>query len=67
MAARNMIEIEKGKIQSFHLNITDVDIVTNSAYMLNMKSKKLGNIQELIQSDPTSCPQNKKEITKYIS
>ena len=25
-----------------------------------MKSKKISNDQELIQSDPTSCPQNQK-------
>ena len=30
----------------------------------NMKSKKIGNDQELIQSDPTSCPQNQKHL-KY--
>ena len=28
-------------------------------------SKKISNDQELIQSDPTSCPQTKREITKY--
>ena len=26
----------------------------------NMKSKKISNDQELIQSDPISCPQNQK-------
>ena len=26
----------------------------------HVKSKKISNDQELIQSDPTSCPQNKK-------
>ena len=30
-----------------------------------LKSKKISNDQELIQSDPTSCPQNQREITKY--
>ena len=30
-------------------------------------SKKINNDQELIQSDPTSCPHNKREITKYIN
>ena len=29
------------------------------------QSKKISNVQELIQSDPTSCPQNQSEITKY--
>ena len=31
------------------------------------RSKKINNDQELIQSDPTSCPQNQKEILKYIN
>ena len=30
-------------------------------------SKKISNDQELIQSDPISCPQNQREITKYIN
>ena len=32
-----------------------------------IKSKKISNDQELIQSDPTSCPQNQKEITEYLN
>ena len=28
--------------------------------VFSMKSKKIGNDQELIQSDPTPCPQNQK-------
>ena len=31
------------------------------------RSKMISNDQELIQSDPTSCPQTKREITKYIN
>ena len=31
----------------------------------SLKSKKISNDQELIQSDPTSYPQNQREITKY--
>ena len=31
-----------------------------------MQSKKISNDQELIQSDPTSCPQNQK-FTKYVT
>ena len=34
---------------------------------ISLKSKKISNDQELIQSDPTSCPQTKREITKYIN
>ena len=33
----------------------------------NLERKKISNDQELIQSDPISCPQNQKEITKYIN
>ena len=29
-----------------------------------LKSKKISNDQELIQSDPTSCPQNWQQFTK---
>ena len=35
----------------------------SSSYMqehIDVKSKKISNDQELIQSDPTSCPQNQK-------
>ena len=31
-----------------------------SATAFGLKSKKISNIQELIQSDPISCPQNQK-------
>ena len=36
----------------------DIDSVRHS--VLPIKSKKINNDQELIQSDPTSCPQNQK-------
>ena len=32
-----------------------------------MKSKKVSNDQELIQSDPTSRLKTKREVTKYIN
>ena len=32
-----------------------------------LESKKISNDQEPIQADPTSCPKNQKEITKYIN
>ena len=47
-----------------------VIVVILSAYLLinkikmqttEIQSKKISNDQELIQSDPTSCPQNQKE------
>ena len=41
---------------------------TEWVYLREMvQSKKISNDQELIQSDPTPCPQNKREITKYIN
>ena len=36
-------------------------------HLLVLKSKKIRNDQELIQSDPISWPQNQREITKYIN
>ena len=34
---------------------------THKAYLItNVQSKKISNDQELIQLDPTSCPQNQK-------
>ena len=35
-------------------------IITIYIMSLIMQSKKISNDQELIQSDPTSCPQNQK-------
>ena len=32
-----------------------------------MRSKRISNDQKLIQSDPTSCPQNQRETTKYVN
>ena len=32
----------------------------NNARKSNLKGKKISNDQELIQSDPISCPQNQK-------
>ena len=37
----------------------------NGNWTMAMQSKKISNDQELIQSDPTSCPQNQKE-NNYI-
>ena len=33
----------------------------------DMRCKKISNDQELIQSDPSSSPKTKREITKYIN
>ena len=35
-------------------------------WLREIQSKKISNDQELIQSDLTSCPKTKREITKYI-
>ena len=45
---------ETEKIANFHFS-----------HYKSMESKKISNDQELIQSDPTSCPQSQREITKY--
>ena len=43
-------------------------LVTTVQVLHLLESKKISNDQELIQSDPISCPQNQKgEITKYIN
>ena len=45
------------------LNITKVDMsltIEDISYLQYVQSKKISNDQELIQSDPTSCPQNQK-------
>ena len=43
----------------FHIKYDDFEQKINETKEL--QSKKIGNDQELIQSDPTSCPQNQKE------
>ena len=43
------------------------DEADDSVVLAQLQSKKISNDQELIQSDPISCPQNQKEITKYIN
>ena len=44
-------------------HFTDDIVVSNEGVtklLKGLKSKKINNDQELIQSDPTSCPQNQK-------
>ena len=36
------------------------DTANSLFYVVQILSKKINNDQELIQSDPTSCPQNQK-------
>ena len=42
---------------------------SNNSLCAEAESKKISNDQELIQSDPISCPQNQKGniVTKYIN
>ena len=58
------IESVVTKTESVHTKIDSVMTKTESMPMrkinVNGQSKKISNDQELIQSDPISCPQNKK-------
>ena len=54
-------------LQEQHKSFVTVRNHLRKAKKLNIKSvsqyiisKKISNVQELIQSDPTSCPQNQK-------
>ena len=54
---------ETVKIPVYRTNTKFCMIVTQGRFsdiMNNKKSKKINNDQELIQSDPISCPQNQK-------
>ena len=42
------------------MNLFFSDVYRNINYTGSQKSKKISNDQELIKSDPTSCPQNQK-------
>ena len=41
-------------------SLINFEDVTEDQSHINRKSKKISNDQELIQSDPISCPQNQK-------
>ena len=57
-------EISRSKIGPFSLACTDPYIGIGWEYQSTLpaclESKKISNDQELIQSDPISCPQNQK-------
>ena len=61
MSRNQMIQVIAEK--KINMNKTNkdlfIDILTSSDTDI-MKSKKISNDQELIQSDPISCPQNQK-------
>ena len=44
-----------------------LNVVLTPGSQPRSQSKKISNYRELIQSDPISCPQTKREITKYIN
>ena len=55
-------------IETFRSQILKLDSLTEKKQSCFIKqSKKTSNDQEPTQSDPTSYPQNKREITKYIN
>ena len=53
----------------FYVNRNLLSLQSFAARFKNvyLKSKEIRNDQGLIQSDPTSCPQNHKGTTKYIN
>ena len=57
----NVASFEYLKIQNLICNNSITHRIKTDTYnSVHMKSKKISNDQELIQSDPTSCPQNQK-------
>ena len=58
------------KNNSFHLHILVAFrghlLFPFSTILYILRSKKISNNQELIQSELLSCPQTQKKITKYI-
>ena len=50
----------KGNLKQFYVENSVQTWVFNPFFLLEEKSKKISNDQELIQSDPISCPQNQK-------
>ena len=55
-----------GEYKILHRHFFDGNTLQNSFFNIVL-SKKISNDQELIQSDPISWPQTKREITKYIN
>ena len=50
----------RGKSFDVNRNVLSLYLFVASFKKMSLKSKKISNDQELIQSDPTSCPQNQK-------
>ena len=43
-----------------NLDFYTFSVIAETQRLISLKSKKISNDQELIQSDPISCPQNQK-------
>ena len=57
MYRRCLLSLEK---EAFVHGKTNQNILSILISYVQMRSKMIGNDQEQIQSDPTSCPQNQK-------
>ena len=62
-----MRALQYSQFQQFYLTLFIADERSESVLCVPKQSIKISNDQELIQSDPTSCPQNQRETTKYIN
>ena len=49
------------------LSLSLIQVLSTKYWITALESKKISKDQELIKSDPISCPQTKREITKYIN
>ena len=56
----NTSKYQLAKIEKRLNEIKDSDKYIHKKESKNLQSKMISNDQELIQSDPTSCPQNQK-------
>ena len=62
-SARNC-GLTQGDVRRLPCMTPDLTFLT-SFFAIRFQSKKISSDQELLQSDPTSCPQNQREKTKY--
>ena len=58
----SFVEIGHRIISTAIISLALIQVVSNTTVekMCTMESKKVSNDQELIQSDPISCPENQK-------
>ena len=67
MVRRPSVVVHTFKLEYLWSKLANLDQILCVASLGWGKSKKINNEQELIQSDPISCPQTKREITEYIN